>query len=77
MKVKELIAQLEQQDPELEVLCFTDDEEILPLDEVFRLFKIESVAGSETEEQENKSVSPPGKLPRRENQVTIQITTPI
>lgn len=77
MKVKELVAQLEQQDPELEVLCFSDDEEILPVDEVFRLFKIESVTGSDTEDKEDESVSPPGKLPRRENQVTIQITSSI
>ncbi|MEO8646238.1 hypothetical protein [Pseudomonas sp.] len=44
MKVKELIAELSKQDPELEILCYTEDETILPENHLFRLIDIESIS---------------------------------
>ncbi|MEX0648670.1 MAG: hypothetical protein WEA56_14600 [Balneolaceae bacterium] len=74
MKVKELIKQLEQQDPELEVLCFSEDEDILPHDEDFRLFQVKKVVNSE-DENKDESVSSSGKIPRTENHVSVLLSS--
>ena len=49
MKVKDLIAELEKFDPELDVVCYSEDEALLPPGHLFRLFDIEDVAASEGE----------------------------
>ncbi|MCY1440928.1 hypothetical protein D9M71_572220 [compost metagenome] len=49
MKVKELIEELNKQDPELEILCYTEDEKFLPPDHLFRLIDIENVSVLEAE----------------------------
>ena len=43
MKVKELISELSKHDPELEVICYTEDEQFLQGKHLFRLIEIESI----------------------------------
>lgn len=43
MKVKELISELSKHDPELEVICYTEDEHFLQENHLFRLIEIESI----------------------------------
>lgn len=77
MKVKELIEQLEKQDPELEILCFSEDEDILPEGEAFRMFKVESVTdtGVVNKDDANQPAPTSGRTPIAENNVTILITS--
>jgi hypothetical protein len=49
MKVKELQQQLSKLDPDLEILCYSEDEALQDKDQVFRLLDIESVTTSEGE----------------------------
>ena len=49
MKVRELIEKLKQQDPELEILCYSEDTNLLPPKHGFRLFHIENVTNAEGE----------------------------
>lgn len=49
MKVKELINKLGQLNPDTDVLCYTEDEALLPKGQLFRLLDIESVSEAEGE----------------------------
>jgi hypothetical protein len=49
MKIKELIAELQKLDPNLNVLCSSEDPNGLPQGHAFKLFEIESVAVVEAE----------------------------
>lgn len=62
MKVKELIAELSKQDPELEILCYTEDEKILPADHLFRLIDIESISVLEGEKRRGDDGVPTLKI---------------
>jgi|GEM_PF-1682600 len=46
MKVKELISELSKHDPELEVICYTEDEQFLQEKHLFRLIEIEWIAAN-------------------------------
>lgn len=43
MKVRELQQRLSKLDPELDVLCYTEDSKLVPADAHFRLLEIEDV----------------------------------
>jgi hypothetical protein len=47
MKVKELVEALGKLDPQLEVLCYTEEQDLLAKNHMFRLLDIESVEVSE------------------------------
>lgn len=64
MKVKELVEMLNRLDQELEVLCYTEDSELLPEKHRFRLLDIGSVKVSEGERVRDKSQVPTLKLGR-------------
>ena len=49
MKARELIEKLKQQDPNFEVLCYSEDNDLLPPNHGFRLFHIENVTDVEGE----------------------------
>jgi hypothetical protein len=53
MTVKELILELSKLDPELEVLCYSEDGELLPPGHLFRLLYIESVTVNDAERRRN------------------------
>jgi len=43
MKVKELISELSKHDPELDVICYTEDEQFLQKNHLLRLIEIDSI----------------------------------
>ena len=49
MKVRELMAKLKKQDPNLEILCYSEDNDHLPPNLGFRLFHVENVTNVEGE----------------------------
>ena len=49
MTVAELAKKLAAVDPGLEVLCYTEDENLVPANHLFRLFHIEDVSTVEAE----------------------------
>lgn len=49
MKVRELQEQLSKLDPELEVVCYSEDEKLLDEGRNFTLFDVEAVSTSEAE----------------------------
>jgi hypothetical protein len=51
MKVKDLISDLELLDPELEVLCITEDESLLPPSHGARILEIQSVSATDAEKR--------------------------
>lgn len=73
MKVRELMEHLERQDPDVEILCLSGDEDILPLNEVFRIFKIKAVTGSP---EDNEPVSQTG-VPTAVKHVSLEVTSAV
>jgi hypothetical protein len=51
MKVKELISKLTELDQELDVLCYTEDADLLPPGHMFRLLEPTAVSVTEGERQ--------------------------
>jgi len=64
MKVKELAAKLGEVDPELEIVCYSEDEDLLLPDHLFRLLTIESVDVLEAEQVRDDERVPTVKLGR-------------
>jgi hypothetical protein len=62
MKVKELIAALSKLSPELEVLCYSEDEALLAEGHGFRLLEINHVEESEGEKMRDDGGIPTLKL---------------
>jgi hypothetical protein len=78
MKVRELLAQLNQMDPELEVLCYSEDSAILPPQHGFRLFDIEATSIVEGEKTRGDDQIPSlklGKGPQSQKHAIIEITS--
>jgi len=67
MKVEELIARLRKLDPRLDVLCYCEDEEILPMSHGFRIFDIAAVDVTDAETTRTKDGVPSLKLGKSEH----------
>ena len=77
MKVKDMLSKLRGFDPEQDVLCYCDDEEILPPKHGLRLFEINDVALTEAEKTRCEDGIPSLKLGKTEGSaphVLINIT---
>ena len=78
MKVNQLIEALSKVDPELDVLCYTEDEELLPKRHMFRLLEIDSVDVSESGRRRGYGQVPTlklGKGPHSVNLALINVTS--
>ena len=78
MKVKELIQRLSQFDGELDVLCYTEEGDILPADHLFRLLEINGVSVAEGEKCRGDDQVPSlkfGQSPHGHGYVLIDITS--
>lgn len=78
MKVSELIAKLEQVDQDLEVLCYTEDEDLLPNGHGFRLMDVVGVQVAEGEQVRGDDEIPSlklGKSPSAIRFATVQVTS--
>ncbi len=62
MKVRELVAKLSQLDQELDVLCYTEDNDLSPRGHMFRLLEIGSVGASEAKRQRGDAQVPSPKF---------------
>lgn len=62
MKVKELIEQLKQIDPGLEVLCYSEDSNLLSPKHIFRLLDIVAVSTTDGEAARGNDQIPSLKL---------------
>lgn len=58
MKVGELIKELSRFDPELEVVCYTEDEDFLAPGYLFRILEIDSVDEGKGERRRNADGRP-------------------
>ena len=65
MKVTELAARLGELDPELEIVCYTEDEDVLLRGHLFRLLDIERVDVGEGEQLRDDQGVATLKLGRR------------
>jgi hypothetical protein len=77
MKVRELQQQLNKLDPDLEVLCYSEDEILQSKGQVFRIFNIEAVDATHAERvrlQDNTPSLKLGKGPNSEVLATLEIT---
>jgi hypothetical protein len=77
MKVRELQQRLSQLDPELDVLCYTEEEDLLPKNHGFRLLEIDGVEISEGERRRADDQVPSlklGKGPYSEKLAFINVT---
>lgn len=54
MKVKDLAAKLSKMKPDLDVICYTEDEDIIPDGHSFRLFEIDDVVCQEAQRKLGK-----------------------
>ncbi len=78
MKVKQLIAQLQELDPDLEVLCYTEDNDVLPPNHGFRLFDITEAKmadGTRTRGEDHIPSLKLGKGPHSQPHALIDITS--
>lgn len=76
MKVKELIAKLSKINQEIDVLCYTEDSDLLPQQHIFRLLEIEDVSESEGERRRGDDQIPTlkfGKSPHSESLAIINV----
>ena len=62
MKVKQLIEALRKLDPELDLLCYTEDDDLLRKSHGFRLLEIDGVTVSEVERRRGHDHIPILKL---------------
>ena len=77
MKVRDLISKLSACDPEQDVLCSCEDEEVLPPKHGFRLFDVTEVGATEAEKTTCEDGIPSLKLGKTESSaphVLIEIT---
>jgi hypothetical protein len=75
MKVRELQQQLSKLDPNLEVLCYSEDEILQSEGQVFRLFDIESVSTTHGEKVRLKDNMPYLKLGQGPDSEVLAILT--
>lgn len=78
MKVKELLIQLSQLNPELEVICYSEDSELLPSKHGFRLLDIDTIDSIDAERVrgDDQVLSLKiGKSPTSEKFAIIQVTS--
>jgi len=77
MKVKDLIAELNKYDQEVDVLCYTEDSAFLLPGHMFRLLDVESVQESEGEKRRGDDGVPTlkfGKNHHSNKLVIIEVT---
>ena len=77
MKVRELQQQLNKLDPNLEVLCYCEDEILQSKGRMFRLFDIEAVSTTQAERvrlEDNTPYLKLGKGPDSEILANLEIT---
>lgn len=77
MKVKELVEQLKRLDPELDVLCCSEDENLLAQEHLFRLLDISGVSTVEGEKTRGDDGVPSmkiGKTPYSQLHAVIDVT---
>jgi len=78
MKVKDLIKKLNEMDHELDVLCYTEDSNIVPESHIFSLLDIEDISVVEGEKRRGDDGIPSmalGKSDLSKKHVTINITS--
>lgn len=78
MKVREIIAQLQNIDPEIDVLCYTEDKAVLSLGHGFRLFDIEEISvvdGTRIRGEDQIPTMKLGKGPNSQKHSFIEITS--
>jgi hypothetical protein len=78
MKVKELIKQLNQIDPDLEVLCYSEDSNLLASKHGFRLLDIDNVSIIEGKKRRGDDQIPSlklGKTPYSQKHAVIEVTS--
>lgn len=78
MKVKELQQKLSSLDPELDVICYTEDEALQKPGRAFVLLDVESVEATEAERIRLDDETPYlkiGKSPQSVTLVTLVVTT--
>ncbi len=78
MKVKDLQEKLANLDPQLEVICYSEDEEFLPTRHSFRIFDIMGVDDFNGEKNRGKDSIPSIKFGRTKHSrkyASITITT--
>lgn len=71
MKVKELISELSKLDPQLDVLCYTEDDAFLPAGHLFRLLKLDRVSVTEGEQQRGDDQVPTLKIGKGAHSVRL------
>ncbi len=62
MKVKDLLNSLSKIDPEMDILCYSEDESFLPKNHLFRIFEIEELKVIEGEKIRGNDGIPTIKL---------------
>jgi hypothetical protein len=78
MKVRELIAQLQKLDQQLEVLCYTEDDALLAPKHGFRLLDIVEISVVEGEKLRGDDQIPSlklGKGPHSQTHAIIEVTS--
>lgn len=78
MKVKELIKQLNQFDPEIEVLCYSEDKILIAPNHLFRLLDIDGVDIVEGEKRRGDDQIPSlklGKTSLSQKHAVIEVTS--
>ncbi len=78
MKVKDLINAISNLDPEMDVICYSEDEKLFSGQHQFRILEIEGVDITEAEKRRGKDGIPTLKLGRSEYSkklVTLSVTT--
>ena len=73
MKVKELQKMLSNLDPELDLICSTEDEKFLDENELFKLFEIDNISKSEAERLRTDTREPTLKFGKSEASSEIGI----
>lgn len=76
MKVKELITKLQEVDPEIDVLCYTEDDALLTLERRFMIFEIESTKVGKAERVRDENTQIPSlKIGEGPNQFILEVTS--
>ncbi len=77
MKIGQLIDKLKKLDPEMAILCYTEDQDFLAKNHLFRLFEIDSVDVSDAERCRTDDGVPTlklGKSPDSEKLAVLNVT---
>ena len=78
MKVKDLIKELSKLDENLDILCYTEDEELVPSEDLFRILAIDSVDTTVAEKTRLEDGTPSLKFGESElsqKHATINVTS--